>query len=210
VTAAGSRGLTPCAAGARGFTLVEVMVALIIVAMGLAALMVAVTGTARTSGYLRDKTLAQWIALNHLSEIRLNLSQTPLVNSTLTSSTPDSVQLNFAGRKWHYDTRYFDTTFTSMKRVVVRVYAGDKNTKGNALAEATGFLSTVLAAPGSSNVDWTQGSNLATANGAAQAVTGTTPAATATGTTTTTVNGTSANPGTTTVAPTPAPQAAPE
>ena len=43
---------------ARGFTLVEVLVALIVVAMGLAALMVAVSGTARTSGFLRDKTLA--------------------------------------------------------------------------------------------------------------------------------------------------------
>jgi len=47
-----------------GFTLVEVLVALMIVAMALAALMVAVSGTARTSGYLRDKTLAQWMALN--------------------------------------------------------------------------------------------------------------------------------------------------
>jgi type II secretion system protein I len=39
-----------------GFTLVEVLVALMIVAIGLSALMVAVSGTARTSGYLRDKT----------------------------------------------------------------------------------------------------------------------------------------------------------
>ena len=56
--------------GSRGFTLVEVLVALMVVAMGLAALMVAVSGTARTSGYLRDKTLAQWMALNRLSEVR--------------------------------------------------------------------------------------------------------------------------------------------
>ena len=35
---------------ARGFTLVEVLVALMIVAMGLAALMTAVSGTARASG----------------------------------------------------------------------------------------------------------------------------------------------------------------
>ena len=48
------------------------LVALMIVAMGLAALMIAVSGTARTSGYLRDKTLAQWMALNRLSEVRLN------------------------------------------------------------------------------------------------------------------------------------------
>ena len=65
----------PCpVARTRGFTLVEVLVALVIVAMALAALMITVSSTARTSGYLRDKTVAQWIALNRLTEVRLNLN----------------------------------------------------------------------------------------------------------------------------------------
>jgi general secretion pathway protein I len=133
--------------GSRGFTLVEVLVALMVVAMGLAALMVAVSGTARTSGYLRDKTLAQWMALNRISEVRLNLIKF--------GQNTDTGEINFANRTWHYDTRYFDTSITTMKRVVVRVYAGDAKTKGNALAESTGFLGSALSAPGSSNVaDW--------------------------------------------------------
>jgi hypothetical protein len=49
-----------------------------------------------------------------------------------------------------------------MKRVVVRVYAGDAKTKGNPLAESTGFLGSALAVPGSSNVDWTTGSTAGT------------------------------------------------
>jgi general secretion pathway protein I len=138
-----------------GFTLVEVLVALMIVAMGLAALMTAVSGTARTSGYLRDKILAQWMALNRLSEVRLNLNKF--------GQNTDTGELNFANRTWHYDTRYFDTSIATMKRVVVRVYAGDAKTKGNPLAESTGFLGSALAVPGSSNVDWTTGSSAATA-----------------------------------------------
>ena len=59
----------------RGFTLVEVLVALTVVALGLTALMVAVSGTARTSGYLRDKTIAQWIALNRLTQVRLMVNK---------------------------------------------------------------------------------------------------------------------------------------
>ena len=140
---------------ARGFTLIEVLVALMIVAIGLAALLVAVSGTARTSGHLRDKTLAQWIALNRLSEVRLNL--------TKFGQNTDAGELRFANRQWHYDTRYFDTSIATMKRVVVRVYAGDAKTKGNPVAESIGFLGTSLAAPGGSNVDWTIGSTLATA-----------------------------------------------
>jgi general secretion pathway protein I len=138
----------------QGFTLVEVLVALMIVAMALAALMIAVSGTARTSGYLRDKTLAQWMALNRLTEVRLNLNKF--------GENTDTGELNFANRTWHYDTRYFDTSVTTMKRVVVRVYAGDAKTKGNPIAESTGFLGSSLGTPGGSNVDWTTGSTVTT------------------------------------------------
>jgi general secretion pathway protein I len=136
----------------RGFTLVEVLVALAVVALGLTALMVAVSGTARTSGYLRDKTIAQWIALNRLTQVRLQVNKL--------GDTQDTGQIDFAGQKWHYDTRYFDTQFQSMKRVVVRVYPGDTKTKGNPIAETTGFLGSSLSIAGGSNVDWTQGSTL--------------------------------------------------
>jgi general secretion pathway protein I len=133
----------------RGFTLVEVLVALVVVALGLTALMVAVNGTARTSGLLRDKTLAQWIALNRLSEVRLNVVKF--------GQNTDTGELNFGSRKWHYDTRYFDTSIPSMKRVVVRVYLGDAKAKGNPISQAVGFLGGSLSPPGSTIADWTQG-----------------------------------------------------
>jgi general secretion pathway protein I len=135
----------------RGFTLVEVMVALLIVAIGLSALMITVSSTARTSGFLRDKTVAQWIALNRLTEVRLNLNKF--------AASTDTGDLTFANRNWHYDTRYFDTSVATMKRVVVRVYAGDSKTKGNPVAESTGFLGSSISPPGTSNAtDWTLGS----------------------------------------------------
>jgi general secretion pathway protein I len=147
----------------RGFTLVEVLVALMIVAIGLAALMLSVSSTARTSGYLRDKTLAQWMALNRLSEVRLNLSKF--------GQNTDTGEIYFANRTWHYDTRYYDTSIATMKRVVVRVYAGDAKTKGNPVAESIGFLGSSLATAGGSNLDWTAG----TAAPAGGPGTGTTP-----------------------------------
>jgi general secretion pathway protein I len=143
----------------RGFTLVEVLVALVVVALGLTALMVAVNGTARTSGFLRDKSLAQWIALNRLSEVRLNVAKF--------GQNTDTGELDFGSRKWHYDTRYFDTSIASMKRVVVRVYLGDAKAKGNPLAQAVGFLGSSLSVPGSTTVDWTSGVVTAGVGGAA-------------------------------------------
>jgi len=164
---------------ARGFTLVEVLVALVVVALGLAALMVAVQGAARTSGYLRDKTLAQWIALNRIAEVRLTANKSSGVSSvsvvstlssgnstsnfSASSSPNDKGELQFAGRSWHYDTRYFDTSFPSMKRIVVRVWAGDAKSKGNPITETTGFYGTSLGQPGISNTDWTVGTTAASA-----------------------------------------------
>jgi general secretion pathway protein I len=163
----------------RGFTLVEVLVALVIVALGLTALLVAVNGTARTSGFLRDKSIAQWIALNRLSEVRLNVVKF--------GQNTDTGELDFGNRKWHYDTRYFDTSIQSMKRVVIRVYLGDAKSKGNPVAQAVGFLGTALAAPGSYIADWTSGVVTGAAPGAP-----TTPGTTPTG-----------NPPGTTIAPAP-------
>jgi general secretion pathway protein I len=145
--------MKPVRGSSRGFTLVEVLVALTIVALGLTALMVAVSGTARTSGYLRDKTIAQWIALNRLTQVRL------MVNKL--GDNQDAGQIDFAGRKWHYDTRYFDTQFQSMKRVEVRVYPGDAKMKSNPIAQSTGFMGSSVGIPGGSNVDWTVGSTMA-------------------------------------------------
>jgi len=174
---------------ASGFTLVEVLVALIVVAMALAALMTTVSGTATASGYLRDKAVAQWIALNRIVEVRMAAGNTVQKFGTST----DIAELDFANRHWHYDTRYFPTSIASMQRVVVRVYAGNADAKGNPIAEATGFLGTAVTSPGQSNAyDWTTGSTVATANcGIPQTTSaGTTTAATssagtpATGTTT--------------------------
>jgi general secretion pathway protein I len=127
-----------------------------IVAIGLAGLMTAVSGAARTSGYLRDKTLAQWIALNRLAEVRLTVNKL--------GQNTDAGELDYANRTWHYDTRYFDTSIASMKRVVVRVWLGSAKTKSNPLAESTSFLGSALGTAGASNIDWTVGSTVLAAN----------------------------------------------
>lgn len=55
----------------QGFTLLEVMVALLVVALGLGAAISAVTGVAETGVVLRTNMLATWVAENRLVQIRL-------------------------------------------------------------------------------------------------------------------------------------------
>ena len=54
-----------------GFTLIEVLVALAIVTIGMGALLAALGSSADSTGYQRDKTFAEWVALNRIEEVRL-------------------------------------------------------------------------------------------------------------------------------------------
>jgi general secretion pathway protein I len=55
----------------RGFTLIEVLVALIIVALGSAAMLAALANSARAAERIRERALANYVAMNRLSETRL-------------------------------------------------------------------------------------------------------------------------------------------
>jgi general secretion pathway protein I len=72
---------TPFARRAAGFTLIEVMVALAIVAISLAAGSRAASSVVDTSQRLSDVVLAQWCADNQLTELRLQ-DQLPPVGKT--------------------------------------------------------------------------------------------------------------------------------
>jgi len=54
-----------------GFTLIEVMVALTIIAISLGALLNTSGSQARNAAYLKQKTIAHWVAVNELTQIRI-------------------------------------------------------------------------------------------------------------------------------------------
>ena len=55
----------------RGFTLIEVMVALAIIAIALAALIKASGNHTRSAGYLKSKTLAHYVAMNEVAKLQI-------------------------------------------------------------------------------------------------------------------------------------------
>ena len=61
---------------ASGFTLVEVMVALAVVAVALPALLLTLSQQIDGLRYLEDRSHAQWVAANRLAELRLVLVPT--------------------------------------------------------------------------------------------------------------------------------------
>lgn len=97
----------------RGFTLIEVLVALAIVAIGMAAVLGALTSSANTVSYLRDKTFAQWVALNQIATLRLSGQVTPTGNS--------DGDTEFAGRNWHWRREVTATQVPGVVRIDVKV-----------------------------------------------------------------------------------------
>ena len=86
-------GAVRCGAG---FTLIEVMVALAVVAIALPALMTSLYLHLDNTGYLRDKALAQMVASNKLEELRIvSHARQSLLQGR------DSGQASMAGREWY-------------------------------------------------------------------------------------------------------------
>jgi general secretion pathway protein I len=154
----------------RGFTLIEVLVALAIVAIGMAAVLGTLTSSADTVSYLRDKTFANWVALNQIAQLRLS-GQAPAAGK----SDGDS---ELAGRKWHWRQEISATQVPGMLRIDVSVRPTDVTVSD----EDSGWYSTVsgmwgdaVGLPRGDLPDW--GTQLLTPGAAAAG--GTTPAGTA-------------------------------
>src|SRR3569833_3278237 len=54
-----------------GYTLIEILVALAIIATAVAAVVAGVSGYVNNAAYLRDRTVAQWVVSNKIAEMQL-------------------------------------------------------------------------------------------------------------------------------------------
>ena len=99
-----------------GFTLVEVMVALAIVAIALPALMFTLYQQVDVTAYLRDKSQAQLVAVNKLSEIRILAK----ANGSLLSGRENG-QAQMADRQWYWWVESTATEVPEFYRVAISV-----------------------------------------------------------------------------------------
>ncbi|MBT8112395.1 MAG: type II secretion system minor pseudopilin GspI [Gammaproteobacteria bacterium] len=96
-----------------GFTLLEVMVALAVIALGMAAVIKTVTTTTSNTIYLRDKTFAYWVAQNQLAEIEVTAA------SPKTGFTDGEEKL--AGLTWHWTRKIEGTEDPDTNRIEITV-----------------------------------------------------------------------------------------
>jgi len=101
----------------KGFTLIEVMVALTIIAISLGALLNTSGTQASSATYLKQKTLAHWVALNELTQLRISKEFTDL------GEKKGSTMM--ANHEWHWIRTTKKTEDEDARQITITVYADE-------------------------------------------------------------------------------------
>lgn len=124
----------------RGFTLVEVMVALAIIAMALPAMLTLIGAQLDSAASVREKTYAYWVAENELTRIRLRQANFP--DNKL--SERETGQSEMIGVRWQWELLTEETDVKKFYRMDIRVGQASGTTESRInepLAVISGFIS---------------------------------------------------------------------
>ena len=125
----------------HGFTLVEVLVALVIVAFGMGAVLSALTSSADSVTRMHEKTFAEWVGLNQLSTERLQ--------ATLPVTGTKEGDVDLGGARWHWQETVENIDVPGIRRLTIRVQHADSGPaqssgKTTTPTDKTSWLATVV------------------------------------------------------------------
>lgn len=115
---------------AHGFTLIEILAAVAVLAIALAAIISGMARFADNAGYLKQKTLALWVAHNRLSELELE--------PAWPAEGRSDGESDMAGVKWKWFVEVKKTPDERLRRVDIRVQMTGR--EGD-LAKLSSFIS---------------------------------------------------------------------
>ena len=126
----------------RGFTLIEVMVALVIVSFALTAAAAAMNQMIDNASTMRERTYASWIAQNKIAEMRLA--------NIVPEATTTSGELEFGNTLWEWRAVVSETGVADFMRVDISV---SRVNSDYTIRTVTGFIGSPVP-PGSTNQLW--------------------------------------------------------
>jgi general secretion pathway protein I len=126
----------------RGFTLIEVMVALAIVALALTAIAASMSQMIDGATTMRERTYASWIAQNKIAEFRL-AGTIPKVSTT-------SGELDYGNSQWVWRATVSETGIDNFLRIDVSVSYPESD---YVVRTVTGFVGEPIT-PGIANREW--------------------------------------------------------
>lgn len=105
----------------KGFTLIEVIVALGIIATAMAAVMMTVSANVQNATGLKERTFAHWVAVNKMNELLIeNQTEWPAIKKTEGS-------VLMAEHEWFWEQEVEKTEVESIRRVHIRVRVNEED-----------------------------------------------------------------------------------
>lgn len=99
----------------RGFTLIEVLVALAVLAISLAAVINGISSNVSNAAHLRDRTLAHWVAMNKVAEVQ--------ASAIFPDTGVTKGEALLAERAWYWSMTVAGTADANVRRFDVEVRA---------------------------------------------------------------------------------------
>ena len=116
-----------------GFTLIEVMVALVVFSVVSVALVKNTTTSLRQSGMIEDRTIAWWLAENEMTSLRM----LPRTDDSYPNSGTSREVVEMDDTSWDVETTLEATENDYVRRIVISVY---RENQEDAKARLVGFL----------------------------------------------------------------------
>lgn len=96
-----------------GFTLIEMMVAMAVLAVGMGAIIKAAAENASNAAYLREREIARWVAADTLTELQIT---SPWGNSTAPKGEVEMFNIT-----WHWKAKIQKVQDPDLRRIDVEV-----------------------------------------------------------------------------------------
>ena len=116
-----------------GFTLIEVMVALVVFSVVSVALVKNTTTSLRQSGMIEDRTIAWWLAENEMTSLRM----LPRSDDSYPNSGKSRKVVEINDGSWDVETTVEATENDYVRRIVISVY---RENQEDSKARLIGFL----------------------------------------------------------------------
>ena len=119
-----SKSLMSMKRKSSGFTLLEILVALAVVAIALSAIVNEVSTNVKNASRLRDKTFAHWVAMNKIAEWH--------TSGDWPSPGESHGDVQMADQEWYWSLKVSNTDDDDVRRMDVEVSANEDATTPDA------------------------------------------------------------------------------